>query len=82
MPRNYDLFSIDADIPGEICLRIRKTIDAILDGGYDISDREHLAFLISMDMQVMYYRGKTLGVLESGDRWTKLLTTRTRERGK
>lgn len=84
MSRDYSKFELDSDIPGDVILRVRKTIDAILDGGYVNStatvDREHLAFMVSCDMQIMYYRGRTHGALEAGDRWTRMLSTRNKVR--
>jgi hypothetical protein len=71
--RDYRKFDIDADLPGSFAKRVYLVIDAILDGGYDISDRESLANIIAQDMQISYYRGLSDGISKSSREWSMMV---------
>lgn len=60
MPRNYEPFAIDSDIPGRVVLKIQQVIDDIM----DVNDREHVAFCASQIMQTIFYMGAKQGMTD------------------
>jgi len=78
MERDYKQFEIGPEIEPEALAKIKKTIDAILDGGYGgvsdkPTDRTHLAFCICKDMEIMYFRGFTNGMTHASNEWKSVL---------
>jgi len=71
--RDYSRFQIDADLPGRFAKKVYDAIDAILDGGYDTSDRYSLAFIISQDLQIAYYRGLGDGISKASREWSMMV---------
>jgi hypothetical protein len=77
MERDYKQFDIDKEIAPEPLARIKKTIDAIIDGGYgsseSLNDRVHVAYCICKDLEIMYYRGLAAGIQQASKEWKEMV---------